>query len=103
MSGALLHTFKSRYGDERRLLAVDATTLIVEGPSRYTRGSTDDDGQVMADFEGGPFLMRGMTVEQCTDFPMQALIESVRFLPCEVAGSARCELKITPEPSDQRG
>ena len=66
MSGAVLHRFKSRYGDERRLIAVDSTTLLIEGPSRYTRGSTDDDGQVMADFEGGPFLMRGMTVEQCT-------------------------------------
>ena len=103
MSRALLHTFKSRYGDERRLISVDATTLFVEGPSHYTRGSSDDDGQVMADFEGGPFLMRGMTVEQCTDFPMQALIESVRFLPHETPGHARCELKIKPEPSDKRG
>ena len=102
MSGALLHTFKSRYGDERRLVEVDATTLIVEGPSRFTRGSSDDDGQTMADFEGGPFLMRGMTVEQCTDYPMQGIIESVRFLPHEKPGHARCELKITPEPSDKR-
>ena len=36
MSGALLHTFKSRYGDERRLISVDSTTLLIEGPSRYT-------------------------------------------------------------------
>ena len=100
MSGALLHTFKSRYGDERRLIAVDATTLIVEGPSHYTRGSSDDDGQVMADFEGGPFLMRGMTVEQCTDYPMEGIIESVRFLPHEKSGHARCELKIKPQSSD---
>jgi hypothetical protein len=97
MSGAIIHSFKSRYGDERLLIAVNATTLLIEGPSHYTRGSSDDDGQVMADFEGGPFLMRGMTVEQCTDFPMQALIESVRFLPHETPGHARCEIKIKPD------
>ena len=96
MSDKLLWSFKSRYGDERRLLAVDSTTFIVEGLSRFTRGSSDDEGQVMADFEGGPFLMRGMTVKQCTDYPMEGIIESVRFLPHEKPGHARCELKIKP-------
>jgi hypothetical protein len=50
----------------------------------------------MADFEGGPFIMRGMTVEQCTDFPMEGLIESVRFLSHEKPGHTRCEVKIKP-------
>jgi hypothetical protein len=96
MSGAIIHSFKSRYGDERLLIEVDATTLLIEGPSQYTRSSADENGQYMADFEGGPFIMRGMTVEQCTDFPMEGLIESVRFLSHEKPGHARCEVKIKP-------
>lgn len=96
MSGALLHTFKSRYGDERSLIGVDDNTFIVEGPSHFTRASVDGDANVMADFEGGPFLMRGMTIEQATGFPMEALIESVRFLPSEKQGFARCEVRTKP-------
>jgi len=48
----------------------------------------------IADFEGGPFLMRGMTVEQATGYPMTALIEAVRFLPSPKPGHARCEVRI---------
>jgi hypothetical protein len=104
MTGAILHSFKSRYGDDRHLIGVDAATFIVEGPSHYTRGSTDEGGQVMADFEGGPFLMRGMTIEQATGFPLQALIESVRFLPSEKPGHARCEVRVQAQtnPAQQR-
>lgn len=90
----VLFTFKSRYGDERTVTRVDDSTLIVEGPSHYTRGSSDESGDVMADFEGGPFLMRGMTVEQATGYPMTALIEAVRFLPSPKPGHARCEVRI---------
>ena len=95
----VLFTFKSRYGDERTVTRVDDSTLIVEGPSHYTRGSSDGEGNVMADFEGGPFLMRGMTVQQATGYPMSALIESVRFLPNEKPGHVRCEVRIK---SDQQ-
>lgn len=94
MHGVLLHNFKSRYGDPRLLIAVDDDTLLIEGPSQYTRFSSDENGSYIADFEGGPFVMRGMTVEQCTDFPMEGLIQSVRFVPHETPGHARCELKI---------
>jgi hypothetical protein len=96
---AVLHTFKSRYGDERRLIRVDESTLLVEGPSIYTRGSTDGEQNVIADFEGGPFIMRGMSVQQATGYPMTALIESVRFLPHDKPGHARCEVRIK---SDQQ-
>jgi hypothetical protein len=104
MTGAILHSFKSRYGDERRLIGVDTDTYIVEGVSHYTRGSTDGSGDVMADFEGGPFLMRGMTIEQATGFPLQALIQSVRFLPCETPNHARCEVRVQAQtnPAQQR-
>ena len=90
----VLHTFKSRYGDERRLMRVDDDTLIVEGPSHYTRTGSDENGSYIADFEGGPFLMRGMSVQQATGYPMSALIESVRFLPNEKPGHVRCEVRI---------
>jgi len=90
----VLHSFKSRYGDERTLSRVDDHTLIVEGPSHYTRGSSDGDGNVMADFEGGPFLMRGMTVQQATGYGLDALIEAVRFLPSDKPHHARCEVRI---------
>ena len=46
----VLFTFKSRYGDERTLSRVDDSTLIVEGPSHYTRGSSDGDGNVIIRF-----------------------------------------------------
>ena len=95
----VLHTFKSRYGDERRLMRVDDDTLIVEGPSHYTRTGSDENGSYIADFEGGPFLMRGMSVQQATGYPMSALIESVRFLPNEKPGHVRCEVRIK---SDQQ-
>jgi hypothetical protein len=101
MTGAILHIFKSRYGDERRLIGVDSDTFIVEGLSHFTRGSTDEGGEVMADFEGGPFLMRGMTIQQATGFPMQALIESVRFLPCEKPNHARCEVRVQAKSGQQ--
>lgn len=90
----VLFTFKSRYGDERTVTRVDDHTLIVEGPSHYTRSSADESGSYIADFEGGPFLMRGMTVEQATGYGLDALIEAVRFLPAEKPGHARCEVRI---------
>ena len=90
----VLFTFKSRYGDERTVTRVDDHTLIVEGPSHYTRTSADESGSYIADFEGGPFLMRGMTVQQATGYGLDALIEAVRFLPCDKPHHARCEVRI---------
>jgi len=104
MSGALLHIFKSRYGDKRSLIGVDDSTFIIEGPSHYTRGTTDDGLEVMVDFEGGPYIERGMTIEQATGFPMKALIESVRILAHEKPNHARCEIRVKiPKTSDKQG
>jgi hypothetical protein len=103
MHGVLLHTWKSRYGDERTLIGVDDRTFIIEGPSHFSRSSADESGQFMVDFEGGPFVMRGLSIEQVTGFAMSALIESVRSLPCEKPNHARCEVVVKQtKPGQQR-
>lgn len=101
MQGVLLHSWKSRYGDERTLIGVDDRTFIIEGPSYYSRSSADESGQFMVDFEGGPFVMRGLSIEQVTGFAMDALIQSVRSLPCEKRGYARCEVVVKLHPEDE--
>jgi hypothetical protein len=47
----------SRYHVERLVRKVDCDTFIIEGESLFMRGTTDG---TMADFEGGPFIERGM-------------------------------------------
>ena len=91
MSGAILHSFKSRYGDERLLIAVDATTLLIEGPSQYTRSSADENGQYMADFEGGPFIARGMSLRLAVGdapcFPPDGIVKSAKWIGAEEFGT----------------
>jgi hypothetical protein len=93
----IISTFKSRYGDTRTVTQVDENTLIVEGTTMYTRGSDDDNGQVMVDFEGGPFLTRGMDIRVHLGCPMDGVIKTMRFLPSDRPNHAKVEVKIKPD------
>jgi len=54
---------KNRYGVERVIEKIDSTRIRVMGESLFSRGSQDDDGnQTMFDFEGGPCLNVGGTI-----------------------------------------
>ena len=93
----IISTFKSRYGDTRTVTQVDESTLILEGTTMYTRGSDGDDGQLMVDFEGGPFLTRGMDIRVHLGCPMDGVIKTMRFLPSDRPNHAKVEVKIKPD------
>ena len=55
-----MEIIKNRYGDERVIEKINATSLRVMGESLIVRSSQDEDGnQTMFDFEGGPCLNVG--------------------------------------------
>lgn len=55
---------KNRYGVDRVIEKIDSTRIRVMGESLFSRGSQDDNGnQTMFDFEGGPCLNVGGTVQ----------------------------------------
>lgn len=66
----------SRYHVERLIRKVDCDTFIIEGESLFMRGTTDG---IMADFEGGPFIQRGMVGHE-TGIPDNRKISHVFFM-----------------------
>ena len=55
-----MEIIKNRYGDERVIEKINATSLRVMGESLIVRSSQDEDGnQTMFDFQGGPCLNVG--------------------------------------------
>lgn len=85
------YTFTSRYGQTRSITRVDDHRFIVEGDTRYMRGGEAGDGGTMVDFEGGPFLMSGESLQVCVgDFPCvpeNAVIKRVRCVTPYVAAT----------------
>ena len=62
------YTFTSRYGQIRSVTQVDPKRFVVEGETLYMRfGSDEATGFTMADFEGGPCVMSGDTLEEDID------------------------------------
>ena len=74
----------SRYGQHRSVCRVAENRFIIEGPSRYVRGASDDNGPTMADFEGGPCVFSGSDLRHALGdapcLPEGKTIKSVRFL-----------------------
>jgi hypothetical protein len=66
---------KNRYGVERVIEKIDSTRIRVMGESLFSRGSQDDNGnQTMFDFEGGPCLNVGGTIQYYgTDFKIVSI------------------------------
>ena len=83
-------TFTARYNLRRNVYRVDDTTYLVEGPSEYSRGAMDTDGSFfMVDFEGGPYIQKGMSLSLALhdDLPAK-IIKDARFVTYE----DRCKL-----------
>lgn len=66
---------KNRYGVERVIEKIDSTRIRVMGESLFSRGSADEEGnQTMFDFEGGPCLNVGGTIQYYgTDFKIVSI------------------------------
>ena len=66
---------KNRYGVDRVIEKIDSTRIRVMGESLFSRGSQDDNGnQTMFDFEGGPCLNVGGTIQYYgTDFKIVSI------------------------------
>jgi hypothetical protein len=66
---------QNRYGVDRVIEKIDSTRIRVMGESLFSRGSQDDDGnQTMFDFEGGPCLNVGGTIQYYgTDFKIVSI------------------------------
>lgn len=77
----------SRYGQHRSVCRVDENRFIIEGPSRYVRGSSDENGPTMADFEGGPCVFTGMDLRLALGdapcLPEGKRVKSARFVSPE--------------------
>ena len=83
------YTFKSRYGDIRKVIKESKNTYIVEGKTNFTRASANDDGSIcMFDFEGGPFVMVG---EKAIEFNVDRIVTSIQILDSE-EGSAKIKV-----------
>ena len=55
-----MEIIKNRYGDERVIEKINATSLRVMGESLFSRQSESEEGVIsMFDFEGGPCLTVG--------------------------------------------
>ena len=66
---------KSRHGDVRIISQIGETTYVVEGVSLYSRGASDEQGQMtMFDFEGGPCYVVGQR------FPFQDSANVIKTL-----------------------
>jgi hypothetical protein len=50
----------------------------------------------MVDFEGGPFLTKGMDIRVHLGCPMDGVIKTMRFLPSDRPNHAKVEVKIKP-------
>jgi len=87
------HTVESsRYGQHRCVTRVTPNSIVVEGPTAYTRGAVDDDGVYeMADFEGGPFIARGMSLRLAVGdapcFPPDGIVKSAKWIGAEEFGT----------------
>lgn len=80
----------SRYGQHRTVCRVGENAFILEGPSRFTRGAADENGPTMADFEGGPCVFTGMSLQlavgEAPCLPEGKTVKSARFItPVEYA------------------
>ena len=65
----------SRQGDVRIISQIGETTYVVEGVSLYSRGASDDQGQMsLFDFEGGPCYVVGQR------FPFQDSANVIKTL-----------------------
>ena len=66
---------QNRYGVDRVIEKIDSTRIRVMGESLFSRGSQDDNGnQTMFDFEGGPCLNVGGTIQYYgTDFKIVSI------------------------------
>jgi hypothetical protein len=84
------YSFASRYGQIRSVTRIDPKRYIVEGETLYTRASNDPQTNFsMADFEGGPCLISGDSLEQdIGHFPItdsHMIVKSVAFVSPEDA------------------
>lgn len=75
------HVFFSRYGQKRTLTKIGEGSYIIEGKTNYTRA-----GEGMIDFEGGPFILKGMPLcHPEVDSPKfvneNEIISDVKFVP----------------------
>jgi len=68
---------KSRYDEERKIIAHGDGWYTIEGKSNYYRSGFDNDGNKYYDFEGGPFLCEGF------DFQGYGKIISLISEPCK--------------------
>ena len=66
---------QNRYGVDRVIEKIDSTRIRVMGESLISRGSEDEGGnQIMFDFEGGPCLNVGGTIQYYgTDFKIVSI------------------------------
>jgi len=84
------YTFKSRYGDIRKVSQESKNCYIVEGKTLYHRCASDENGiLVMFDFEGGPYVEVGGTG---IEFDIDKKVTSIEILDAE-PGSAK--IKVT--------
>lgn len=78
------YTFTSRYGQIRSVTQVDPKRFVVEGETLYMRfGSDEATGFTMADFEGGPCVMSGDTLEEdIGHFPITHRFMEIKSVTC---------------------
>ena len=86
------YAFTSRYGQHRSITRIDATHYLVEGNTRYVRGGHDPKSEwTMVDFEGGPFIATGETLQVCVgEFPCldgSAVVENVKWISPDAAAA----------------
>ena len=61
-----LTEIQSRNGDTRLIEEIDDTTLRISGVTSYIRELSDDSGLYAIDFEGGPYINKGMILHEFT-------------------------------------
>lgn len=90
------YTFTSRYGQIRSITCVDAHRYIVEGETHYMRGGADNDGNPFVDFEGGPFVVCGESLEYCVgEFPCIPHGEVIKRVKSLTPAAAASEMGYT--------
>jgi hypothetical protein len=90
------YTFASRYGHNRAITRIGSHRYIVEGETHYMRGGADNAGNPFVDFEGGPFVVCGESLEYCVgEFPCIPHGEVIKRVKSLAPAAAASEMGYT--------